>query len=86
MRGLRPAKEPIHRSAAGRSREGGVMWQRGKQLRRQGPGRRRGTIFVEYVLLVTLVGLGVIVGLAVVRSALVNELIDLSNAINAINC
>lgn len=62
------------------------MWQRGKQLRRQGPGRRRGTIFVEYVLLVTLVGLGVIVGLAVVRSALVNELIDLSNAINAINC
>lgn len=40
---------------------------------------------MEYVLLVTLVGLGVIVGLAVVRSALVNELIDLSNAINAIN-
>lgn len=61
------------------------MWQRGKQLRRQGSERRKGTIFVEYVLLVTLVGLGVIVGLAVVRSALVNELIDLSNAINAIN-
>lgn len=48
--------------------------------------KRRGTIFVEYILLVTLVGIGVIVGLATVRSALVNELFDLANAINAINC
>lgn len=62
------------------------MWNCGKQLRRQTVERRKGSIFVEYVLLVTLVGLGVIVGLATVRSALVNELIDLANAINAINC
>lgn len=62
------------------------MWHCGKQLRRQGSERRKGSIFVEYVLLVTLVGLGVIVGLATVRTALVNELIDLANAINAINC
>jgi Flp pilus assembly pilin Flp len=46
--------------------------------------RRRGSIFVEYVLLVTLVGIGVIVGLACVRTALVNELVQLANAINAI--
>jgi Flp pilus assembly pilin Flp len=45
----------------------------------------KGAIFVEYLLLVTLVGFGVIVGLAALRSALVNELLDLANAINAIN-
>lgn len=49
------------------------------------PRRRRGSIFVEYILLITLVGIGAIVGLATVRSALTNELIDLANAINAIN-
>lgn len=47
--------------------------------------RRRGTIIVEYVLLITIVGIGAIVGLACVRDALVNELLDLANAINAIN-
>lgn len=48
--------------------------------------RWKGSVFVEYILLVTIVGIGVIVGLATVREALVNELIDLANAINAINC
>uniref|UniRef100_A0A7C4LQ51 Uncharacterized protein n=1 Tax=Schlesneria paludicola TaxID=360056 RepID=A0A7C4LQ51_9PLAN len=48
------------------------------------PAVRRGSVFVEYVLLVTIVGIGVIVGLACVRTALVNELIQLANAINAI--
>jgi pilus assembly protein Flp/PilA len=47
--------------------------------------KRRGSIFVEYLLLVTIVGIGVIVGLATVRDALHNELLDLANAINAIN-
>lgn len=45
----------------------------------------RGAVFIEYLLLVTLVGFGVIVGLAALRGALVNELLDLANAINAIN-
>lgn len=45
---------------------------------------RRGAVFVEYLLLVTIVGIGVLVGLAVLRTALVNELIELANAINAI--
>lgn len=43
-----------------------------------------GSVFVEYLLLLTLVGLGVIVGLAAVRTALINELVDLANAIAAI--
>ena len=47
--------------------------------------RRHGTVFIEYLLLATIVGIGVIVGLACVRTSLVNELIDLANAINAIN-
>jgi len=47
--------------------------------------RWKGSVFIEYILLVTIVGIGVVVGLATVREALVNELIDLANAINAIN-
>lgn len=48
--------------------------------------KRSGSIFVEYLLLLTIVGIGVIVGLVEVREALVNELQDLAGAINAINC
>jgi pilus assembly protein Flp/PilA len=44
-----------------------------------------GAVFVEYVLLVTLVGLGAIVGLSTVRDALINELNDLALAITALN-
>jgi len=45
---------------------------------------RRGAVTVEYLLLVTLVGIGVLVGLAAVRNALVQELDDVATAINAI--
>jgi len=45
-----------------------------------------GSVFVEYLLLLTLVGIGVIAGLAAVRVALINELLDLAQAIGAINC
>ena len=45
---------------------------------------RRGSVFVEYVLLVTLIGLGTLVGVAVLRNALINELSDLANAIQNI--
>lgn len=47
--------------------------------------RRRGSVFVEYVLLLTIVGIGILVGLASVRTALVNELLDLAAAIDAIH-
>jgi pilus assembly protein Flp/PilA len=50
-------------------------------LRRKG----RGAVTVEYLLLLTIIGIGVIVGLCTVRNALINELNDLANAINAIN-
>jgi|GEM_PF-6853812 len=45
----------------------------------------RGVVTIEYLLLLTLVGIGVIVGLSTLRNALINELNDLAAAINAIN-
>lgn len=42
---------------------------------------RRGSIAVEYLLLATIVGIGLIAGLACVRDALVAELRDLAQAI-----
>jgi len=57
-----------------------MLNRRKKQL----PGAinpRRGSIFVEYILLLTIVGIGTIVGLVSVRGALVNELRDLAGAI-----
>jgi pilus assembly protein Flp/PilA len=59
---------------------------RRKVQKKGSQNRRLGAVFVEYLLLLTIVGIGVIVGLVSVRKALVNELIDLANAINAINC
>lgn len=53
-----------------------------RRLRRQ----VRGAVFVEYLLLLTLVGIGVIAGLAAVRFALLNELNDLVQAIASITC
>ena len=61
------------------------MCQTLKKQWKNKPRRLKGSIFVEYLLLLTIVGIGVIVGLASVRTALVNELVDLANAINAIN-
>ena len=49
-----------------------------------GSSKRRGSVFVEYLLLVTIIGIGVIVGLVAVRKALVEELLDLAAAIIAI--
>lgn len=51
-----------------------------EQQRRQA-AKRRGSVVLEYLLLATIVGIGVIVGLAVVRDALVTELKDLAFAI-----
>ena len=41
----------------------------------------RGSVFVEYLLLLTIVGIGVIAGLAMVRGSLLNELLELAEAI-----
>ena len=45
---------------------------------------KRGEVFVEYILLLTIVGIGVIVGLAVLKDSLLNELSELADAILAI--
>jgi Flp pilus assembly pilin Flp len=45
---------------------------------------KRGEVFVEYILLLTIVGIGVIVGLAVLKDSLLNELTELADAILAI--
>ena len=46
----------------------------------------RGAVFVEYLLLLTLVGIGVICGLATLKDSLILELNDLADAIAAITC
>ncbi len=51
-----------------------------RRLRRD----ERGGVFVEYILLVTIVGLGTIVGLALLRTALIDELNQLGQAISQI--
>jgi len=51
-----------------------------RELRRD----ERGGVFVEYILLLTIVGLGAIVGVAVIRSALIDELAQLGQAISQI--
>ncbi|MEQ8789774.1 MAG: hypothetical protein RIC55_26000 [Pirellulaceae bacterium] len=51
-----------------------------KKLRDQ----THGAVFTEYLLLVTLVGIGVIAGIATLRVALLNELSELAAAIAAI--
>jgi Flp pilus assembly pilin Flp len=51
-----------------------------QQLRDQA----HGAVFTEYLLLVTLVGIGVIAGIATLRAALLNELAELAAAIAAI--
>jgi len=40
-----------------------------------------GSVFVEYLLLVTIVGIGAIAGLVTIRGALLSELVDLADAI-----
>jgi len=47
--------------------------------------RRRGMLTVEWILLVTLLVIGIVGGLAAVRVALNAELLDLAEAIEALN-
>jgi len=47
--------------------------------------RRRGVLTLEWILLVTVIVIGVIGGLGVVRSATLGELKDLAEAITQLN-
>ncbi len=63
---------------------GKLQMKRLKTIYKRLKNQIAGAAFVEYLLLMTLVGIGVIAGLATVRVSLLNELADLANAINAI--
>jgi hypothetical protein len=47
--------------------------------------RRQGALALEWILLMTIVVIGVLGGLAAVRNATVKEIIDLSKAVEQIN-
>jgi hypothetical protein len=57
------------------------MLQSNRAARRQ----RRGSLSLEWVLLVTVLVIGIVSGLAAVRNATNGELLDLSQAIDAIS-
>jgi len=46
--------------------------------------RNEGSVVVEYLIMLTLIGIGVIAGLAAVRTALLVELQELADAITSI--
>ena len=56
---------------------------------RESPGRRRarcrGVLTLEWILLVTILVIGTMGGLAAVRNAVIGELRDLAQAIEALN-
>lgn len=47
--------------------------------------KRRGVLTLEWILLVTVLVIGIIGGLGAVRNATIGELVDLAEAIEAIN-
>lgn len=47
--------------------------------------RRKGALALEWILLITIVVIGVLGGLAAVRNATVKEITDLSKAVEQIN-
>ncbi|MCE9556853.1 MAG: hypothetical protein K8T91_26190 [Planctomycetes bacterium] len=47
--------------------------------------RRRGMLTVEWILMITVVVIGIVGGLACVRNAILTELHDLAGAITALN-
>ena len=53
--------------------------------KRQRNRRRRGLVSLEWILIVTVLVIGIIGGLGAIRIAVNNELQDLSEAIQAIN-
>jgi hypothetical protein len=52
---------------------------------RSGSRKRRGVLTLEWILLITVVVIGIIGGLGAVRNATLGELTDLAEAIEALN-
>jgi hypothetical protein len=65
-------------------KKGSDVLKRRRNESGQATRRNRGTVFVEYIILLTLVGIGSIVGLVAVRGALVDELRDLARAVRSL--
>ena len=59
-----------------------MAWLKKSHQRR---GQRKGVLTLEWILLVTVVVIGIIGGLGAVRNATVAELQDLAEAIEALN-
>jgi hypothetical protein len=51
-----------------------------------GPARRRAMVTFEWILLISLLVIGIIGGLSAVRNAILCELQDLANCIGALQC
>gem|GEM_PF-827814 len=68
-----------------RSRRTGRQMAQHKQSARQRRYKRRGVLTLEWILLVTVLVIGIIGGLGAVRNATVGELQDLAEAIEALN-
>jgi flagellar basal body-associated protein FliL len=47
--------------------------------------KRRGVLTLEWIIIITVVVIGVIGGLGAVRQAIVSELVDLAEAVQALN-
>lgn len=47
--------------------------------------KRRGMLTLEWILLITVLVIGIIGGLGAVRNAIVSELVDLAEAIQSLN-
>jgi len=47
--------------------------------------KRKGVLTLEWILLITVVVIGIIGGLGAVRNALVSELVDLAEAVQSLN-
>jgi len=56
-----------------------------RRIRKGRSAARRGVLTFEWILIVTLVVVGLIGGLAVVRNAMLDQLFDLGSAIEAMN-
>ena len=61
------------------------MKNRARSNRLLNKRRRRGMLTVEWILMITVVVIGIVGGLAAVRNAILSELHDLAGAITALN-
>ena len=57
-----------------------IVRRKGRKLR-----KRRGMLTLEWILLITILVIGVVAGLSVVRNSLIGEFVDLTQAITGVD-